>query len=481
MLAITENLWRNPLTKNQHGLAIKRWYDLYALMNPEKEAVPAPAATAVAETTETTATKDSANLAEHDSGTDAESASGGGTKTVAARAAGVLAATLGTSERTAKRKISLARRFDEEQLQALDQMKVTQEEREEIARITDPVATNQVINLIIAGMDVPMAIAEVLKDIAPTVISKAKQEAQAKAAAKAAAVPKLTDEEWYAQECGVPARYVAGTGGHFGMARPERKANLDAFKAREYQVIVCCELLIEGWDCPHVEAVGIARPTNQQYRYMQMVGRGTRPSPDTGKTNCLVVDFDWKCDPDVKDLCSAVDLFDDGTLDLAVYAEAKRIASERAVDVDPLEVIEEAERVMRTRKRFAVKLTGKEAKYESYEHDPVGVSKLLDIKLNRKYDLDKRGLNPASPAQLHRLQSLGVNAPEALSKWGASKLLGKLIKRQEQGLATTTQVQTLLSAGMNEELARRYSTDEASQAISQLSKIRSNSQMRLFE
>jgi len=33
---------------------------------------------------------------------------------------------------------------------------------------------------------------------------------------------------------------------------------------------------------------------------------------------------------------------------------------------------------------------------------------------------------------------------------------------------------------MNGELARQYSTDEASQAISQLSKIRSNSQMRLF-
>ena len=281
-------------------------------------------------------------------------------------------------------------------------------------------------------------------------------------------------------DLGVPSRYVAGTGGEFGMKRAERKVNLEAFNEAEYQVIVCCELLIEGWDCPRIEAVGIIRPTNQQYRYTQMVGRGTRPSPDTGKVDCLVVDFDWETDPDVKDLCSTIDLFDDGTLDEEVYAEARRIEQERAVDVDPVEVIEEAERIVRTRRKFMIKLTGKEAEYATHEHDPVGVSKILDIKLNRKYDLDKRGQNPATEKQIGLLRSLGLSTPENLSKWGASKMIDKLMKRRDNHLATATQVQTLLTAGVNSAYARVCTAEEASQAITELDSIRPKSQMRLF-
>lgn len=264
---------------------------------------------------------------------------------------------------------------------------------------------------------------------------------------------------------GAEARYVAGTGGEFGMGKDERNENLDAFNAGAYQIIVCCELLIEGWDCPRVEAVGVLRCTTQQYRYGQMVGRGTRLSPETGKTDLLVIDFDWQTDSDVKDLCSVIELFDDGTLDKDVYAIAKRIARERAVDVDPVEVIEEAERIIRTKQRFRIRLTGKEEQIEAIEHDPIGVAKLLDIKLNRRYDLDKRGDNPASDAQLYKLAQLGVQAPQGLSKWGASKLIGKLVKRQEAGLAAAAQVQALIVFGVNADMARGLSYDEAKQAI----------------
>ena len=185
MLAITENLWRNPLTQNQHGLAIKRWYDLYALANPEKVGrafgghVRAAKAAAEAATSGEGAEKLTAKLAVDQNEPNETTAAKG----AAEGASDVLAAAMGTSKRTAERKIALARKFDEEQLEALDQMKVTQEEREEIARIADPVEMNKVINLLIAGMDVPEAIAEVLKDKAPTVISKAKEAAQARAAA----------------------------------------------------------------------------------------------------------------------------------------------------------------------------------------------------------------------------------------------------------------------------------------------------------
>lgn len=287
----------------------------------------------------------------------------------------------------------------------------------------------------------------------------------------------------FAQVCtdlGLPARYVAGTGGNFGMQKTERNANLDAFNAGEFQVIVCCELLIEGWDCPKVEAVCILRPTKQQYRYMQMIGRGTRPSPGTGKTDCLVIDFDWETDPDCKDLCSSVDLFDDGSVNDDVFAEARRIVAERAVDVDPLDVLEEAERIVQTRTRFRISLSGKEAQYAALEYDPVGVSKILDIKLNAKHDLDKRGINPASPAQLGLLKHLGVTAPDGISKWGASKLIDKLMKRKNSGLASAQQIQIMLSNGVDPKLARSMSTEAARSAIVEIDATKPQTQARLF-
>jgi len=287
----------------------------------------------------------------------------------------------------------------------------------------------------------------------------------------------------FAQVCtdlGTPTRYVAGTGGAFGMTKAERKANLDAFNANEYQIIVCCELLVEGWDCPKIEAVGILRPTKQQYRYTQMVGRGTRPCPSTGKTECLVIDFDWQTDKENKDLCTTVELFDDGSIDEEVFAVARELASKCAVDVDPLEMIEEAERIIRTRTKFMVTLTGREETYAALEYDPIGVSKLLDINLNRKYDLDKRGTNPASDKQTGMLRSLGIDTPEGLSKWGASKMIDKLMKRKKEGLASMNQVKAMLMCGVNTDIARSMSVESATAAIIDLQRTAVPKQRQLF-
>lgn len=280
---------------------------------------------------------------------------------------------------------------------------------------------------------------------------------------------------------GVSARYVAGSGGSFGMPKLERKANLEAFRNREFQVVCCCELLIEGWDAPFIEAVGIVRPTQQQYRYTQMVGRGTRPSPDTGKENCLVIDFDWQTDKGAKDICSTVDLFDDGSINEDVFAMAKGLSKLSAgKESNPLELIEEAEKIIRTRERFLVRLTGKSEKFKTVIYDPVGVSKILNVKLNPKFDLDSRGTNPASKAQLGYLRSLGMTAPDSLSKWGASKMIDKILKRKDQGLASVSQVRSLLSSGVNSDMARVMTSQAAGEAIKELSAIRPEAQRMLF-
>ena len=46
-----------------------------------------------------------------------------------------------------------------------------------------------------------------------------------------------------------------------------------------------------GFDAPNTDCVVLLRPTNSPGLLIQMVGRGTRLSPETGKTNCLFLDY----------------------------------------------------------------------------------------------------------------------------------------------------------------------------------------------
>lgn len=50
-------------------------------------------------------------------------------------------------------------------------------------------------------------------------------------------------------------------------------------------------VLTTGFDAPNTDCVVLLRPTNSAGLLIQMVGRGTRLSPATGKSNCLVLDY----------------------------------------------------------------------------------------------------------------------------------------------------------------------------------------------
>ena len=55
----------------------------------------------------------------------------------------------------------------------------------------------------------------------------------------------------------------------------------------------CCNVsvLTTGTDIPRLDTIALLRPTNSPGLLVQMVGRGFRLSPDTGKTECLVLDY----------------------------------------------------------------------------------------------------------------------------------------------------------------------------------------------
>lgn len=79
----------------------------------------------------------------------------------------------------------------------------------------------------------------------------------------------------------------------------ERQELIERFKASsllsslnstsdEIEVLVSVDLFSEGFDCPDVEFIQLARPTLSLAKYMQMVGRGLRVA--AGKDYCVILD-----------------------------------------------------------------------------------------------------------------------------------------------------------------------------------------------
>ena len=69
----------------------------------------------------------------------------------------------------------------------------------------------------------------------------------------------------------------------------ERAEVIRTFKdENRIQILVSVDLFSEGFDCPDVEFIQMARPTLSLAKYLQMVGRGLRPCK--GKQCCMIID-----------------------------------------------------------------------------------------------------------------------------------------------------------------------------------------------
>ena len=68
----------------------------------------------------------------------------------------------------------------------------------------------------------------------------------------------------------------------------ERKQMVEDFRLGRIQVLVNVDVFSEGFDCPDVEFVQMARPTLSLAKYLQQVGRGLRRTE--GKETCVLID-----------------------------------------------------------------------------------------------------------------------------------------------------------------------------------------------
>jgi DNA repair protein RadD len=85
---------------------------------------------------------------------------------------------------------------------------------------------------------------------------------------------------------GIETEYVTG-------ATPEedRKSYFKRARAGTLKCLVGVNTLTTGVDIPNIDMIACVRPTKSRGLWTQMIGRGTRLSPDTGKANCLLLDF----------------------------------------------------------------------------------------------------------------------------------------------------------------------------------------------
>lgn len=70
--------------------------------------------------------------------------------------------------------------------------------------------------------------------------------------------------------------------------REERRLYVQRFKQGLIDIIVNVDIFSEGFDCPDIEFIQLARPTKSLVKYLQQVGRGLRPTKD--KSKCLILD-----------------------------------------------------------------------------------------------------------------------------------------------------------------------------------------------
>jgi superfamily II DNA or RNA helicase len=75
------------------------------------------------------------------------------------------------------------------------------------------------------------------------------------------------------QKAGVPAMAIWGSD-------PDRAHKLAQHKSGYLKVLLCAQLLVEGYDDPNVSCIIMARPTRSSTFFIQAAGRGTRLDPN---------------------------------------------------------------------------------------------------------------------------------------------------------------------------------------------------------
>lgn len=79
-----------------------------------------------------------------------------------------------------------------------------------------------------------------------------------------------------------------------GGRKDTNDAEMEKFRECRTGFIINVNMLTEGWDCPDVNCIINLAPTSSEVKYRQIVGRGTRLSPETGKQDCWLYEIPFQ-------------------------------------------------------------------------------------------------------------------------------------------------------------------------------------------
>lgn len=243
----------------------------------------------------------------------------------------------------------------------------------------------------------------------------------------------------------------------------DREQVLADFEAGRYDVLCNSMLLTEGWDCPAVDCIVILRPTRVRSLYQQMVGRGMRLSPETGKDHLLLLDFLWLSER--HDLCRPSALVSKD----AVIAQKmdEQLMKDDAV-YDLIEAEEQAERdVLAEREQALARELAEMRRRKRKLVDPLQYAMSIAAEDLANYvPTFAWEMAPPSKKQLEFLERRGIFSESVTNSGMASMLIDRLQRRMQEGLATPKQIRCLERYGFRQ--VGTWLFDDASSMISRL-------------
>lgn len=233
------------------------------------------------------------------------------------------------------------------------------------------------------------------------------------------------------------------------------------FENGRYDVLCNSMLLTEGWDCPAVDCVVVLRPTKVRSLYQQMVGRGMRLFP--GKEHLLLLDFLWMSER--HDLCRPSALISKDA-DIAKRIDQQMVDSSDGIDL--IDAEEQAERdVLAEREEALAKELAEMRKRKRKLVDPLQYALSIAAEdLVGYVPTFAWEMAPPSARQLDFLEKRGIFAESVENMGKASLLIDRLVRRQEEGLATPKQIRCLERYGFRQ--VGTWLFEDASKMITRL-------------
>ena len=274
------------------------------------------------------------------------------------------------------------------------------------------------------------------------------------------------------------ARFVTGK-----TPKKERREIIEGFSRGDFSILVNVGVLLEGYDEPGVELLVMASPTKSVSKWIQMIGRGTRPLPGVVDNPNLNDSPDERRDAiaqsekphlEILDLAGnstrhcLIQSFDilGGNYSSEVIERAKKNAVNKGL-VSPEEELEKAakeiedeeeeKRVDEAAHRARLKA---KVKYNTRSVDPFSALDMMPPRDPGKFDKEP------TIRMLDMLAKNGVDG-SVLSFNDARKLILQIIDRRKRGLCTLKQAMLLKKFDYD---TKNMTKEVATKTIDELSK-----------